>query len=185
MPLFLFNLGARWEWGSTSHPGRFTPAKETRYPLYREAGWAPGPVWTGAKNIAPPPTGIRSPDRPARSESLYRLSCPSPQNLGRFKLVFLRKLMCVPFVVFRARSALLETCPLQNACSSVGFCYILIRWLYGLSPLYTLIFNAQNVSGTFSLPYFLNCYWNVLYPLIWLWSVLRQRVNNSGVVIKF
>ena len=25
-----------------------------------------------------PPTGIRSPDRPARSESLYRLSCPGP-----------------------------------------------------------------------------------------------------------
>ena len=25
-----------------------------------------------------PPTGIRSPDRPARSESLYRLSYPGP-----------------------------------------------------------------------------------------------------------
>jgi hypothetical protein len=34
--------------------------------------WAPGPVWTGAKNLAP--TGFRSPDRPARSQSLYRLS---------------------------------------------------------------------------------------------------------------
>jgi hypothetical protein len=32
----------------------------------------PGPVWTGAENLAP--TGIRSPDRPARSKSLYRLS---------------------------------------------------------------------------------------------------------------
>jgi hypothetical protein len=31
-----------------------------------------GPVWTGAENLAP--TGIRFPDRPARSESLYRLS---------------------------------------------------------------------------------------------------------------
>jgi hypothetical protein len=27
----------------------------------------PGPVWTGAKNFVP--TGIRSPDRPARSQS--------------------------------------------------------------------------------------------------------------------
>ena len=36
-------------------------------------GWVtPGPVWTGAENIAP--TGIRSPDRPDRSESVYRLS---------------------------------------------------------------------------------------------------------------
>ena len=32
--------------------------------------------WTGAENLAP--TGIRSPDRPARSESLYRLSYPGP-----------------------------------------------------------------------------------------------------------
>jgi hypothetical protein len=36
----------------------------------------PGPVWTGAENLAP--TGIRSPDRPACSQSLYRLSYPSP-----------------------------------------------------------------------------------------------------------
>ena len=38
-------------------------------------GWlAPGPVWTGAENLTP--TGIRSPDRPARSQSLYQLSYP-------------------------------------------------------------------------------------------------------------
>jgi hypothetical protein len=35
----------------------------------------PGSVWTCAKNLAP--TGIRSPDRPARSQSLYRLSYPA------------------------------------------------------------------------------------------------------------
>jgi len=35
----------------------------------KEAWWAPGPVWTGAENLAP--NGIRSPDRPARSHSLY------------------------------------------------------------------------------------------------------------------
>jgi hypothetical protein len=33
-----------------------------------------GPVWTGAENLAS--TEIRSPDRPARSQSLYRLSYP-------------------------------------------------------------------------------------------------------------
>jgi hypothetical protein len=41
----------------------------------KEAVWAPGPVWTGAENLAP--TGIRSPDLPARSQSLYRLSYPA------------------------------------------------------------------------------------------------------------
>jgi len=41
--------------------------------------WVPGPVWTGAENLAP--TGIRFPDRPARSESLYRLRYPSARYL--------------------------------------------------------------------------------------------------------
>ena len=58
-------------WGSAPRPGRFTPGKDPVL-IVPEAGWAPGPVWTGAENLAP--TGIRSPDRPARSESLYRLS---------------------------------------------------------------------------------------------------------------
>jgi hypothetical protein len=38
----------------------------------QKARWGPGPVWTDAENFAP--TGIQSPDRPARSQSLYRLS---------------------------------------------------------------------------------------------------------------
>jgi hypothetical protein len=46
-------------------------------PIVYEAGWDPGPVWTGVENLAP--TGIQSPDRPARSESLYRLSYPGPE----------------------------------------------------------------------------------------------------------
>jgi hypothetical protein len=36
----------------------------------------PGPVWTGTENFFP--TGIRSPDRPALSQSVYRLSYPGP-----------------------------------------------------------------------------------------------------------
>ena len=43
-------------------------------PTVKEAGWAPGPAWTSAENLAP--TGIPSPDRPSRSQSLYRLSYP-------------------------------------------------------------------------------------------------------------
>ena len=48
----------------------FTPRKDP-VPIVQEAEWVPGPVWTGGKSR---PTGIRSPDRPARSQSLYRLS---------------------------------------------------------------------------------------------------------------
>jgi hypothetical protein len=50
-----------------------TPGKGL-VPIVQEAGWASGPVWTGAANLAP--TAIRSEDRPARSESLYRLHYP-------------------------------------------------------------------------------------------------------------
>jgi hypothetical protein len=51
----------------------FTPGKDP-VPILQEAWWAPGPVWTGSENLAP--TGIRLPDRPACSQSLYRLSYP-------------------------------------------------------------------------------------------------------------
>jgi len=54
---------------STPRP-HFTPGKDPA-PIVQEAGWAPGPVWTG---------GISRlhrdsiPGRPARSQSLYRMS---------------------------------------------------------------------------------------------------------------
>ena len=44
-------VGGGW---STSCPGRFTPGKDP-VPIVQEAGWAPGPVWTGAENLAPSP----------------------------------------------------------------------------------------------------------------------------------
>jgi len=56
---------------STPPPGQFIPRKDP-VPIVWEVGWAPGPVWTGAENLVP--TGIQSPDRPASSDSIYRLS---------------------------------------------------------------------------------------------------------------
>jgi hypothetical protein len=54
------------------------PSGKTRYPLCKSLGRGegPGPGLTGTENRAP--TGIQSPDRPARSESLYRLNYPDP-----------------------------------------------------------------------------------------------------------
>jgi len=52
------------------------PRERDPVTIVQEAGWVPGLVWTGAENLAP--TGIRTLDRPARSESLYRLSHPGP-----------------------------------------------------------------------------------------------------------
>jgi hypothetical protein len=70
-----------WEVSVTPRP-LFTPGKDP-VPTVLETGWASGPVWTGEENLAA--TGIRSPDRPARSQSLYRLSYPA------------HKLICDPF----------------------------------------------------------------------------------------
>ena len=67
--------GTRRGWGVSVTPRPFfTPGKDP-VPIVQEAEWAPGLVWTGAENLAP--TGIRSPDRPARSQSLYRLRYPA------------------------------------------------------------------------------------------------------------
>ena len=63
--------------GQRHAPGRFTPGTDP-VPFLQEAGWAPGPIWTGAENLAP--TGIRSPDCPAHSKSLYRLRSPGPSE---------------------------------------------------------------------------------------------------------
>ena len=54
---------------STPRP-HITPGKE-RVPILQEAGWAPGPIWTGGKSR---PHRDSIPDRRARSQSLYRLS---------------------------------------------------------------------------------------------------------------
>jgi hypothetical protein len=75
-----FNLGDRWGGQSTPRTGRFTPEKETRYPLYRRLGGPQGR--SGRENLAPLPTGIRSTDRPARSKSLYRLGYPGLRSAG-------------------------------------------------------------------------------------------------------
>ena len=55
-------------WVVSATPRPLYPGKDPA-PIVQEAGWVPGLVWTGAENLTP--TGIRSPDRPARSESLY------------------------------------------------------------------------------------------------------------------
>jgi hypothetical protein len=72
----------RWGVSVTPRP-LFTPGKDP-VPIVQEAGWAPRPVWTGAKNLAP--TGIRSPDRPARNQSLYRLRYPAHNILTTSQL---------------------------------------------------------------------------------------------------
>ena len=53
--------------GSVSRPGCSLPPGKDPVPIVQEAGWAPGPVWTGAENLAS--TGIFSTVRAKKLES--------------------------------------------------------------------------------------------------------------------
>ena len=73
-----------WVVSSTPRP-HSTPGKDP-LPIAQEAGWAPGPVWTGGKSR---PRRDSIPDRPARSQSLYRLS--NPAHTLRYSFIFFKK----------------------------------------------------------------------------------------------
>ena len=68
------------EVGGQRHASAALPPGKDPASIVQKARWTPGPIWTGAENLAP--TGIQSPDRPARSESLYRLRYPGPLKYG-------------------------------------------------------------------------------------------------------
>jgi hypothetical protein len=69
------DLGTRRGWGVSLTPRPlFTPRKDP-VPIVQEAGWAPGPVWTGAENLDL--TRIRYPDHLAHRQSLYQLHYPA------------------------------------------------------------------------------------------------------------
>jgi hypothetical protein len=74
-----YGRDTRRGWLVSITPGPLSTPGKNLLPIVQEAGWAPGPVWTGAMNLAS--IGIRSPDRPARSQSLYRLRYPPPTPL--------------------------------------------------------------------------------------------------------
>ena len=79
-----------------------------------EDGWTPGPVWTSSENLTP--TGIRSPDGPARKESLYRLSYRDPQYM-------------VPFPIEMHRTDELSSCHnywVKNRNVAVGYVWTLV-----------------------------------------------------------
>ena len=69
--LLFHDRGTRRGWVVSSTPRpHFTLGKDP-VPILQEAGWAPGSVWTGGKSR---PHRDSIPDRPARSQFLYRLS---------------------------------------------------------------------------------------------------------------
>jgi hypothetical protein len=118
--LLILNLGVRRGVGGQHHTAsRFTPGKDP-VPIVQEAGWAPGPVWTCAKNLAP--TGIPSPDRPARSQSLYRLSYPAHSCAYTSKLWYHNGHKNI-YVVLRVRTS--DEIALYNTAHTLQHTFIL------------------------------------------------------------
>ena len=78
--------------GSASRPGRSLPPGKDTVPIVQEAEWSPGPVWTGTENLAP--AGIRSPDRPACSQSLYQLQYPAHTFLSTIIYISAVRVFC-------------------------------------------------------------------------------------------
>ena len=72
--LLFHNRGTRRGWVVSSTPRPHFTSGKGPVPILQEAGWTPGPVWTGEKSR---PHRDSIPDSPARSQSLYRLSYPA------------------------------------------------------------------------------------------------------------
>jgi len=87
--------------GGQRHAPAALPPGKNPVPIVQEAGWAPGPVWTGAENIAF--TGIRSPDRQSRRELLYRLSYRGPLSfwVNNRKYKTYSAIICAGVTVYR------------------------------------------------------------------------------------
>ena len=47
-------------WVVDATPRPFYPRERDPIPIPQEAGWAPGPVWTGAEKLAPPGSDLRT-----------------------------------------------------------------------------------------------------------------------------
>jgi hypothetical protein len=72
--LLFLDRGTRRGWVVSSTPRPHLTPRKDPVPILQEVGWAPGPVWMGGKSR---PHRDSIPDRPARSQTLYRLSYPA------------------------------------------------------------------------------------------------------------
>ena len=138
--LLFHDRGARRGWVVSSMPWpHFTPGKDP-VPILQETGWAPGPVWTGGKSH---PHRDSIPDRPARSQSLYRLSyrptlriCniyffPTATMVARTRLNITLYLYCLSCVSCFWNQIAGHIANVEGVVfSSSLFCIITVRWLF-------------------------------------------------------
>ena len=78
-------------------------------PIVQDVGWAPGPVWTGGKSR---PHRDSNPDRPARSQSLYRLSYPAHTNI--LNNIFIRRTIYCSSISYMFQPQQVTITPIQH-----------------------------------------------------------------------
>jgi hypothetical protein len=119
---FFLNISASWDGWLTSRSGRFPPRNDP-VPTVQEAQWYPEPVCTCTENFSS--FGIRPPDRPTLSESLYLLSYPGTSSLI-YLLLFHTSFFhftCTPIPFY----TLFSHCPF--ICAFILSFLILLQWL--------------------------------------------------------
>ena len=84
--------------GQRKLPGLSLPPGKTRYSLYRRLDGPQGR--SGQVRNITPPIKIRSPDRPARSQSLYRLRYPAHVVRYNCLIFILRRCLFIRLYVF-------------------------------------------------------------------------------------
>jgi len=144
--LLFRNRGTRRGWAVSSTPRpHFTPGKDP-VPIVQEAGWAPEPAWTGGKSR---PHRDSIPDRPARSQSLYRQSYPAHRNMLSWlklwiKLLLLHLVGCLYYCISDTRSHKHQTSSLT---------LLPVRWIQQVAPkrryLSTRLHNAITHTTVF------------------------------------
>ena len=88
------------------------PPTRDAVPIVQEAVWTPGPVWTFAEILGR--TGIRSSDRPARNESLYRLRYPGTCTFLMDVNKFIFTLLLWNRMMFVSKGTLERRCVLRR-----------------------------------------------------------------------
>jgi hypothetical protein len=96
---------------SSTPRAHFTPGKDPVL-ILQEAGWAPGPVWTGGKSR---PHRDSIPDRPSRSSVAIPTELPGPPS------VYIKKL---------SNDSRKRVCLLENAQNSSQPHQVTIQWAW-------------------------------------------------------
>ena len=122
---------------STPRP-HFTPRKDP-VPIVQEAGWAPRPVWTG-RISHPHRDSIQ--DRPASTQSLYRLSYRA-HKLFQYPLLFTKYLIFFFVILYSDQQMHTTISQIITLLHVSTLPYIIFRQLLiNTLPTYTSMSNA-------------------------------------------